>query len=105
MISKEQIETFARQIADPDFEQVNILPLIGHLSDSEFDAILDRAEEITRGYLAQARAEESLCRLARAAGCPGSAPMIPWLAERGLIDELPSGLGWRFKPAKPGAVK
>jgi hypothetical protein len=106
MISKEQIETFAAEIADPAFKMQDIGPLIGHLSDSEFDAVLERAKEIARSRANAAHAEadslENVQRLAHAAGMPAGEKPIPWLAERGLIEKI--GDGWRFKAAKPSAI-
>jgi hypothetical protein len=42
MISKSEIETFAVQIGDSDFNTADLKPLIGHLSNPEFHAVLDR---------------------------------------------------------------
>ncbi|HMF67604.1 MAG TPA: hypothetical protein VK602_08345 [Phyllobacterium sp.] len=39
-------------------------------------------------------------RLARAAACPDGEPIIPWLQERGLIEQVDDG-GWRFKTPAP----
>lgn len=106
MITKAEIETYAAQIAEVTFEMDNIEPLIGHLGDVEMKAIMARAAAIARegGRAAQAEADsmENVLRLAQAAGCPEGAPVIPWLAERGLIEKI--GNGWRFKVAKPNAV-
>ena len=50
MISLTEIETFAVQIADPDFDPLSIEKLIGHLGEAEFEAVIDRAVEISRGH-------------------------------------------------------
>ena len=106
MISLTEIETFAVQIADPDFDPLSIEKLIGHLGEAEFEAVIDRAVEISRGHseaaLSEADKLASLNQLAHAAGCPKGEPVIPWLQERGLIEQVDGG--WHFKPAKPGAV-
>jgi hypothetical protein len=106
MISKSEIETFAVQIGDSDFNTADLKPLIGHLSNPEFHAVLDRAKEIARarGRAAMAEADslENVLRLAQAAGMPAGEKPVRWLAERGLIEA--SGNGWRFKVAKPSAV-
>jgi hypothetical protein len=129
MITKAEIDALAVQIAEPDnfHRHVPIIERLLGLSKSEQDAVLERAEAIEaqkwealaceraeelkqrRAEIARLKAElqapwEALLRLARAAGCPGDAPVIPWLAERGLIEETKGGEGWRFKAAKPGAV-
>ena len=106
MISRTEIETLAAQIAEPDFEMASITPLIGHLAEPEFDAVMDRAEAIARQRgieaLADADSLKGLLRLARAAGMPAGEKPIPWLQERGLIEA--SGSGWRFRAAKPAAI-
>jgi hypothetical protein len=48
MITPTEIEAYAVQIAEPDFETASIGPLIGHLGDAEFEAVMDRAAEISR---------------------------------------------------------
>jgi hypothetical protein len=107
-MTEQEIEAFAMQIAEPGFEvsKASIEPLIGHLGASEFRTVLRRAAEISRerGRAAYAEADslESLRRLGKAAGCPDGEPIIPWLQERGLIEEVDGG--WRFKTAKPGAA-
>jgi hypothetical protein len=106
MITETEIETFAAQIAEPGFEvsKANLDGLIGHLDHAESKAVLSRAAEISRerGRAAHAVADsiENLDRLGKAAGCPDGEPMIPWLQERGLIEEVDGG--FRFKTAKPG---
>lgn len=42
MITAQQIEAFAVQIAEPDFviSKASIEPLIGHLGDAEFQAVM-----------------------------------------------------------------
>jgi hypothetical protein len=106
MISKSEIETYAGQIAEPDFETASIEPLIGHLGDAEFEAVMDRAAEISseRGLAAHAEADalRSVVRLAKATGIRAGGKPVPWLQERGLIEEVDGG--FRFKTAKPGAV-
>jgi hypothetical protein len=106
MISKSEIETFATKISEPNFEMANIEPLIGHLGEVEFKAVMHRAAEIARQRgreaLADADSLEALLRLARAAVMPAGEKPIPWLAERGLIEA--SGRGWRFRAAKPSVV-
>jgi hypothetical protein len=98
-----QIEKYASQIAEPDFDTASIDPLIGHLSDAEIDIVMDRAADIAqeRGPAAMAESDalKNLSRLAHAAGMPAGGKPIPWLQERGLIERV--GDGWRFKTAKP----
>jgi hypothetical protein len=105
MITAQQIEAFAVQIAEPGFEvsKASIEQLIGHLADAEFKAVMARAAEISRergrGAFAVADTLETLTRLAHAAGCPSGIPVVPWLRERGLIEEVDGG--FRFKTASP----
>jgi hypothetical protein len=105
MITPAEIEAYAVQIAKPDFliSKASIEPLIGHLGDAEFKAVMGRAAEISRerGRAAFAEADklETLTRLAHAAGCPSGTPVVPWLRERGLIEEVDGG--FRFKTASP----
>jgi hypothetical protein len=106
MITPQEIESFARQIADPDFAISHISrdSLIGHLSDMDQADVLTRVAEIACENAAAAQADAdiavALMRLALAAGCPDGIPAIPWLMERGLVKEVDGVL--RFKPAKPG---
>jgi hypothetical protein len=106
MITETEIETYAVQIAEPGFETASIEPLIGHLGAAEFRTVLRRAAEISRerGRAAHAVADsiENLRRLGKAAGCPDSEAIIPWLQARGLVEEVDGG--FRFKTAKPGAA-
>ncbi|WMT79499.1 hypothetical protein [Bradyrhizobium sp. Ash2021] len=101
-----EIEAYAVQMADPDFDLSSIETLIGHLPEREFEAVFDRAAEISREYgkaaLSEADTLAAMNRLAHATGCPHGEPVIPWLQERGLIEQVDDG--WRFKTAKPGAV-
>jgi hypothetical protein len=98
-----ELETFAVQIADPAFDPSSIESLIGHLGEIEFEAVIDRAIEIARcsgeAVLSEADDLTSLSRLAHAAGCPKGEPVIPWLQERGLVEQVDDG--WRFRAAKP----
>jgi hypothetical protein len=107
MITPTEIEAYAVQIAEPDFETASIEPLIGHLGDAEFEAVMDRAAEISRdrGRAAHDEADTlvALTRLAHAAGCPSGIAVVPWLQEHGLVEEVNSS-GFGFKTAKPGAV-
>jgi hypothetical protein len=108
ILTEAEIEAFAVQIAEPDFEisHAALDPLIGHLDPADFDAVMDRAQEIARAQgkaaLAEAATLENLQRLAHASGMPDGGSPFPWLLERGLIEETDDG--WRFKTAKPGAV-
>jgi hypothetical protein len=109
MITEIEIETYALQIAEPAFGKISdatLAPLIGHLDPADFEAVLERAAEIAhqRGdaALAEADALENLHRLARAAGMPDGGKPIPWLQERGLIEEVDGG--WCFKAAGPDIV-
>ena len=107
MITETEIETYAVQIAESDFDMARGAEnLIGHLYGEDFIAVMRRASEIARNVVATARAEanalENLERLAKATGCPEAKPMIPWLQERGLIEKV-DGL-WRLWIAKPAAV-
>jgi hypothetical protein len=107
MITQTEIETFAMQIAEPDFDPSQIEALIGHLRDAEIEAVIDRAAEISREHgeaaLSEADTLASLSRLAHATGCPRGEPVIPWLQERGLIEQVDGG-GWRFKTPAPRAA-
>ncbi len=109
MISQTEIETFATKISEPDFKPTpeNMLAVIGHLSQDEFDLVYARAMEIHNARIAAMQAEamplENLGRLAHAAGCPSGVPVIPWLAERGLVEQVAGG-GWRIAKAKPSAA-
>jgi hypothetical protein len=106
MTTPEEIETFARQIAESDFLVSESPALIGHFSDMDQAAVLDRAAEISREIAAayQAEADDAVAflRLARASSCPDGIPVIPWLLERGLVVEVDGVC--RFKPAKPGGT-
>jgi hypothetical protein len=108
MITPQEIENFARQMADPDFvvSEATIGPLIGHLPTADYRAVLKRAEEIARAaskaMAAEADALENVERLAHAAGMPDGGNPVAWLQERGLIEEI-NGALW-FKPAKPGGA-
>jgi hypothetical protein len=103
MISPQEIEAFAVKLAVPG-EVSDIPALIGHLDEPDINAVLDRAEAISRergeADLAEARVLKSLQRLAHAAGCPSGIPVIPWLQEHGLIEEVDGG--WKFKAPLPG---
>jgi hypothetical protein len=105
-ISMKQVESFAQQIAEPDFDMSQVEPLIGHLNGPAFEAVMTRAEEIAREEAekadAAADALEELRRLALASGCPKGTPYIPWLQERGLIEEVEDG--WTFRKAGPGLL-
>jgi hypothetical protein len=109
MISASEIEAFAVQIAELTFEvsKANISALIGHLDLPDYDVVLTRAAQIARqrgeADLAEAEALENLERLAHATGMPAGGKPIPWLQERGLVEEIDGG-GFRFKTPRPGAV-
>ena len=47
MITQSEIEAFAVQVANPDLDGV---ALICHLSDADFNAVLNRAEDIPREH-------------------------------------------------------
>jgi hypothetical protein len=106
MITQTEIEAYAVQIGAPGFETASLEPLIGHLGDAEFEAVMDRAAEISRrrgkAAFAEADSLENLQRLAHAAGMPDGGKPVQWLQERGLIEKI--GDGWRFKTAKPEAM-
>jgi hypothetical protein len=91
MITAQQIEAFAVQIAEPDFviSKASIEQLIGHLGDAEFKAVMARAAEISRerGRAAFAVADtlETLTGLAHAAGCPSGTPRRA-VASRARLD-------------------
>lgn len=106
MINAAEIESYASQISEPDFEIAAIEPLIGHLSDAEIEAVIDRAAAIARergrADMAAAAALETLARIAHAAGCPRGDPVIPWLQARNLVEEFNGG--FRFKVANPRPV-
>jgi hypothetical protein len=103
MISPQEIEAYAEQMAEPDFEMANIDGLIGHLDEADFDAVLARAEKISRetgdACLAAANALRDLVRLAHATGMPKGGQPVAWLQERGLIERVDDG--FRVVPAKP----
>jgi hypothetical protein len=69
--------------------------------------VLNRAEDISREWgnaaMVEADTLKMLNRLPRAAGCPKGQPVIPWLQERGLVEEIDGG--WRFAAAKPDVIK
>jgi hypothetical protein len=102
MITAQQIEEYAEQIAKAGFEIAFIESLIGHLGEgtAEFHAVFDRAVAIGR---AEADAWEALLRLAYAAGMPAGEKPILWLMDRGLVEQLDDG-GLRFKEAGPEAA-
>jgi hypothetical protein len=60
MITPAEIETYAERIAAPGFEMALIEPLIGHLSDAEFKAVMDRASGGTRTNGCERTANASL---------------------------------------------
>jgi hypothetical protein len=154
MISAQEIEEYAKQIGQVDFDLVRDgEKLIGHLYGddllavlvraseiareiavaakaeadrleaeannsfefdlsakdlglAEFEAVIDRAEAVSRarGKAAYAAADTlaALIRLAHAAGCPSGVAVIPWLQERGLVEEVDGG--FLFRTAKPGGA-
>jgi hypothetical protein len=106
MITETEIEAFAIKIAVPDFRVSNIGRLIGHLDPADFNLVLEHAAQLARqrgeANLVEADALENLMRVAHATGMPAGGKPIPWLRDRGLIEEA-DGV-WRFKVAKPGAV-
>jgi hypothetical protein len=106
MITEQEIESLGQKLADlGDWSKDG--GLLDHLDEHDTDLVLARAEiiAITRGNDGAALADsvESLIRLGKAAGCPDNEPMIPWLQERGLVEEVDGG-GFRFRMAKPGAA-
>jgi hypothetical protein len=108
MITQTEIETFATKISEPDFKPTteNMLAVIGHLRQDEFELVYARASEIHEARIAAIKAEqnsfENLGRLAKAAGCPDGEKVIPWLQERGLVEQVAGG--WRIAKAKPRAI-
>jgi hypothetical protein len=110
MISKAEIETYATKISEKDFKPTpeNMLAVIGHLSQDEFDLVYARACEIHNAGIEAIKAEsnsfKNLSRLAHAAGCPPGVKVLPWLAERGLVEQI-AGVGWRITKAKPRSVR
>jgi hypothetical protein len=108
MITEAEIEALGKQLADlgmaSDTHAVS-LDLIDHLEGDDLDAVLDRAAliSIVDGNRTDEDTTERLTRLARATGCPLDEPIIPWLQERGLVEQLDDG-GFRSKTAKPGAA-
>ena len=103
-----EMRGFAKRIAETGFviSKETIDALIGHLTDVQQRAVMDRAAEIARergnAMKSEANAVEALVRLAQATGMPEGGMPIPWLQERSLIEEVEGG--WRFKAAKPGMV-
>ena len=107
MITEQEIEAYAAQIAEADFDMARDAEnLIGHLYGDDLVAVMRRASEISREmarrFCAEADSLESLERLAKATGCPEEEPIIPWLQARGLVEKVDGG--FRFKTAKPGAA-
>jgi hypothetical protein len=108
MITPAEIETLGRKLADlwvADDTHAARLDEFDHLEGDDLDAVLTRAQDISfdRSLVGDGIDEvtsESLTRLARATGCPLSEPIIPWLQQHGLLEEVDGVL--RFKPAKPG---
>jgi hypothetical protein len=85
-----------------------MLAVIGHLSQEEFRLVHARGLEIHNARIEAAEAEsnsfKNLLRLAQAAGCPPGVKVLPWLAERGLVEQI-AGVGWRITRAKPRSVR
>jgi hypothetical protein len=108
-ITEAEIETLGRYLADnwvADDTGAARLDRIDHLEGDDLDAVLDRAAliSIVDGNRTDEDTSERLTRLARATGCPLDEPIIPWLQERGLVEQLDDG-SFRFKTAKPGMPK
>ena len=105
LISEKEIETYAVQMAEPDFElsMASINAQIGHLDVPDYNAVLARAARIARergeADLAEADALKSLLHLAKATGVPGGGKPFRWLQNLGLIEQVDGR--FRFKAAKP----
>jgi hypothetical protein len=90
MLSKDHLEFYAEQVAQPEFDvRASAEKLLGHLHDDDVVAVLERAAAIAREMAANAEAEAdrllALVKLALQAGCPNGVPVIPWLEEHCLI--------------------
>jgi hypothetical protein len=106
MITEAEIEALGQQLANlwmaADTHAVK-LDLVDHLEGYDLNVVLARAELILIFEGIDEDTSERLTRLARATGCPLSVPIIPWLQERDLVQQLDDG-GFHFKTAKPGAA-
>jgi len=113
MMTEQEIEALATKLVD--LGDAEGFALIAHLESDDLDAVLNRVEKIMFDrnmaecpdsaeslMLALEQGEESLMRLLHATGCPDDEPMLVWLEERGLVEEVDGG--WRFKTPKPSAV-
>jgi hypothetical protein len=112
MITEADIEALGNQLADlwaadndENSTSAESFALIEHLEGDDLDDVLTRAQDISlvRNAPELIDSTESLMRLAHATGCPDDEAVIPWLQERGLIEEVDGG-GFRFKATKPGVV-
>jgi hypothetical protein len=103
-LTETEIETLGSQQADAWSKDEWQTEETDQLYDANLDAVLTRAEAIAfdRNATEHLDSVESLLHLAHATGCPESEPIVPWLQERGLTEEVDGG--WRFKSPKPGVV-
>ena len=104
MITETEIEALGRYLADLWVaDDTHALDLIDIPVSDDLDAVYLRARDILFdrrvGEGIDEGTSKSLTRLARATGCPLTEPIIPWLQERGLIENVEGG--WRFKTAEP----
>jgi hypothetical protein len=108
LISETEIETYAVQIASPDFKisDASFHALVGHLDKASIEAVMLRYAEIIRergeALLAESDAITNLLRAAYATGMPEGGQPIPWLQERGLVEEVDGG--WLLKKPGPKAA-
>jgi hypothetical protein len=108
-VTKSEIKTLAKKLDGVD-DLDEIGRLIGHLDEADQLAVLDRSDDIIWKQIAEIETRtvwrKELLRLAAASGCPVDAPIIPWLEERGLIEEEEVGdRVWRFKIVGPAVTQ
>lgn len=86
---------------DADFDAIT--EVIGGLSGPLATAVLNRASELQEEHiqklLAEAQFMTDLLNLARAAGCPKGAKIVPWLMKQGLVTKEADGT---YRIRKPG---
>jgi hypothetical protein len=109
MITPDEFASLMLTLSDPDFEptEENLNAAIGHLHGDDELLLLAVVGEIHEARIVEMKIDaerwKRLQRLAAAAGCPKDVKVLPWLQERGLVEQVEGG-GWRIKAAKPRAV-
>jgi hypothetical protein len=101
-LTEQEIEALGSQLADDWSRGECDTEATTGLHGANLDAVLTRAQDISLDRNAPELIDsgESLLRLAHATGCPDGEPIIPWLQERGLVEQVDDG-GWRFKTPAP----